>query len=142
LFPRLVKFYGDAESTGAATEFYDKFNIRRSIQVIFKILWRDSLYRSLMIETAKFVFIFCGFNSTHLFRSNSPTFIRFINMIINDTTFLLDESLGGLKKIVEIESLMANEPEFAKLSEEEKKAKRDALQESTRSVSSWIVLGI
>lgn len=58
LFPRLVKFYGDVESTGASTEFYDKFNIRRSIQVIFQILWQDTIYRSRMIETAKYAKLF------------------------------------------------------------------------------------
>ncbi|KAI6184022.1 U-box domain-containing protein [Aphelenchoides bicaudatus] len=126
LFPQLVKFYGDVETTGASTEFYDKFNIRRSIQVIFQVLWRDTIYRSRMIETAK---------------NNSTDFVRFINMIINDATFLLDESLSGLKKIHDIEELIANEAEFSKLSEEDKKAKNDALEESSRLVRSWIVLG-
>ena len=37
LFPALVKFYADVESTGSHTEFYDKFNIRRNIQVIFQV---------------------------------------------------------------------------------------------------------
>lgn len=76
-----------------------------------------------------------------LFRNSSTDFVRFINMIINDATFLLDESLSGLKKIHEIEELIANETEFAKLSEEDKKAKQDALDESSRLVRSWIVLG-
>lgn len=53
LFPRLVKFYSDVETTGASNEFYDKFNIRRSIQVIFQVLWKDTTYRSIMIDTAK-----------------------------------------------------------------------------------------
>lgn len=54
MFPQLVKFYVDIESTGANSEFYDKFNIRRSIQAIFHELWQDTLYRSRMIEIAKF----------------------------------------------------------------------------------------
>jgi hypothetical protein len=39
LFPALVKFYADVESTGSHTEFYDKFNIRRNIQVIFQVIY-------------------------------------------------------------------------------------------------------
>jgi ubiquitin conjugation factor E4 B len=53
LFLRLVKFYSDVETTGASSEFYDKFNIRRSIQVIFQVLWKDTMYRSIMIDTAR-----------------------------------------------------------------------------------------
>jgi hypothetical protein len=45
-------------------------------------------------------------------------------MIINDATFLLDESLSGLKKIHDIEELIKDEAKFAKLSEEDKKAKQ------------------
>jgi hypothetical protein len=37
LFPALVKFYADVETTGSHTEFYDKFNIRRNIQIIFQV---------------------------------------------------------------------------------------------------------
>jgi hypothetical protein len=62
-------------------------------------------------------------------------------MIINDTTFLMDESLENLKKINEIEQLLADGPRFAQLSDEEKKAKHSALEESMRSVRSWVVLG-
>ena len=42
-------------------------------------------------------------------------FVRFVNMLINDTTFLLDESLESLKRIHEIESLMNNKAEWDQL---------------------------
>ena len=35
-------------------------------------------------------------------------FIRFINVLINDTTYLLDESLDGLKSIHETQEAMEN----------------------------------
>lgn len=38
-------------------------------------------------------------------------------MVINDSTFLLDESLAGLEKIHEIEALMENESEWNMLPE-------------------------
>lgn len=62
-------------------------------------------------------------------------------MIVNDSIFLLDESLNNLKKIHEIEQLMADEARYNQLSEEEKKAKISALEENTRMVRSWTVLG-
>ncbi|CAD5210325.1 unnamed protein product [Bursaphelenchus okinawaensis] len=126
LYPRLVKFYSDVESTGASSEFYDKFNIRRSIQVIFRELWEDITYRGKMTEYAK---------------KCSPDFVRFINMIINDGTFLLDESLGGLRKVHEVEVLMEDEARFAALSDDERQQKLGVLSEATRSVRSWMVLG-
>jgi len=62
-------------------------------------------------------------------------------MILNDAIFLLDESLTCLRKIHEIEQLFADETRVAQLSEEDKKAKRSLLEESSRSVRSWVVLG-
>uniref|UniRef100_A0A1I8EEY9 Ubiquitin conjugation factor E4 B n=1 Tax=Wuchereria bancrofti TaxID=6293 RepID=A0A1I8EEY9_WUCBA len=125
LFPSLVKFYADVESTGASTEFYDKFNIRRSIQVIFRSLWESTIYRS---------------NITSYARECSPDFIRFVNMVINDATYLLDESLLALKKIHDIESLKESN-EWSNLGDEERQMKEDALLEAKRSVRNWLILG-
>uniref|UniRef100_A0A915PGG9 RING-type E3 ubiquitin transferase n=1 Tax=Setaria digitata TaxID=48799 RepID=A0A915PGG9_9BILA len=125
LFPSLVKFYADVESTGASTEFYDKFNIRRSIQVIFRSLWESTIYRS---------------NITSYARECSPDFIRFVNMVINDATYLLDESLLALKKIHDIETLKESN-EWSNLGEEERQMKEDALLEAKRGVRNWLILG-
>lgn len=48
--------------------------------------------------------------------SSSKDFIRFVNMLINDTTFLLDESLNCLKSINEVQQLMKNRSEWEALS--------------------------
>ncbi|KAK6057232.1 hypothetical protein COOONC_05254 [Cooperia oncophora] len=45
-----AKFYSDAE---AGTDFYEKFSIRRNIQVIFQCLWNETYYRSIMIQLAR-----------------------------------------------------------------------------------------
>ncbi len=41
--------------------------------------------------------------------------MKFVNMLMNDTTFLLDESLDTLKSIRELQDLMDNTAEWAKL---------------------------
>lgn len=41
-------------------------------------------------------------------RDDAP-FLRFVNMLINDTTFLLDESLDALKSIHETQEAMKDE---------------------------------
>ncbi|ETN80141.1 u-box domain protein [Necator americanus] len=121
LFPSLVKFYSDAE---AGTDFYEKFSIRRNIQVIFQCLWNETYYRSIMIQLARA----CG-----------PEFIRFINMVINDATFLLDESLAALKKIHDVELLMSNKDEWAALGREEQQQKEGILEDAKRQVRSWLI---
>uniref|UniRef100_A0A0K0DQ27 U-box domain-containing protein n=1 Tax=Angiostrongylus cantonensis TaxID=6313 RepID=A0A0K0DQ27_ANGCA len=115
------QFYSDAE---AGTDFYEKFSIRRNIQVIFQCLWNETYYRSIMIQLAKA----CG-----------PEFIRFINMVINDATFLLDESLAALKKIHDVELLMSNKEEWVALGREEQQQKESILEDAKRQVRSWLV---
>ena len=51
-----------------------------------------------------------------LFRFRTSNFVRFVNMLINDLTFLLDESLDTLKNIHEHQELVANTVEWEQLS--------------------------
>ena len=48
--PNIIKFYSEAE---AATDFYTKFTIRRSIQYILQILWDNSNYKAIIVHEAK-----------------------------------------------------------------------------------------
>lgn len=41
--------------------------------------------------------------------------MRYINMLINDTTFLLDESLESLKRIHEVQEEMKNKEQWEQL---------------------------
>ncbi|PAV79598.1 hypothetical protein WR25_00313 [Diploscapter pachys] len=65
-------------------------------------------------------------------------FIRYSNMIINDATFLLDESLAGLKKIHDIEQLMDRRTEWETMNPEERQRKFEAMDEAKRNVRSWL----
>ncbi|KAG7159189.1 Ubiquitin conjugation factor E4 B-like 3, partial [Homarus americanus] len=83
----LMKFYTMVESTGASSEFYDKFTIRYHISVIFKSLWEDRRHREALITES----------------NTGKEFVKFVNLLMNDTTFLLDESLDALKVQEEME---------------------------------------
>ncbi|KAM9270240.1 ubiquitin conjugation factor E4 B isoform 4-T4 [Morus bassanus] len=96
LVPSLMKFYTDVEHTGATSEFYDKFTIRYHISTIFKSLWQNIAHHGTFMEE---------FNS-------GKQFVRYINMLINDTTFLLDESLESLKRIHEVQEEMKNKEQW------------------------------
>ncbi len=46
-------FIIDVETTGAATEFYDKFNIRYHISIIFRYAWQKSSFRHSFLTVAR-----------------------------------------------------------------------------------------
>ena len=104
LAPALMKFYTDVEQTGGSNEFYDKFSIRHHIQVILSSLWNDQHYRDQITNIG----------------NTDPEFIRFVNMLINDTTFLLDEAISSLKRIHEIQEMKKSESEWNSKTAEQK----------------------
>ncbi|VDI68919.1 ubiquitin conjugation factor E4 B, partial [Mytilus galloprovincialis] len=53
LVPALMNFYTDIESTGASSEFYDKFAIRYHLSIILKVMWTIPAHQNRMIEEAK-----------------------------------------------------------------------------------------
>ena len=94
LLHSLIKFYIEVEVTGAHTQFFDKFNIRFEIFQIIKCIWSNTVYRHHLFEEAA---------------KNVEFFVRFVNLLLNDVTFVLDESLTAFVKIhdlaQELESL-------------------------------------
>ena len=44
---------------------------------------------------------------------SGKSFVQFINMLMNDTTFLLDESMDTLKKIHEVQEEMADKARWS-----------------------------
>lgn len=83
-----MRFYTEVEQTGSSNEFYDKFTIRYHISIIMKSMWESptGVHKMAIVQES----------------ANGKNFIKFINMMMNDTTFLLDESLDALKRIHEV----------------------------------------
>lgn len=84
----LLDFYVMVEKTGASSQFYDKFNSRYYISVILEELWKNPLYR---------------FQLTDYSKNNVDFFIRFIARMLNDTTYLLDETFNCLNSIHDLQ---------------------------------------
>ncbi|XP_066527459.1 ubiquitin conjugation factor E4 B isoform X2 [Hoplias malabaricus] len=124
LVPALMKFYTDVEHTGATSEFYDKFTIRYHISTIFKSLWQNIGHHGTFLEE---------FNS-------GKQFVRYINMLINDTTFLLDESLESLKRIHEIQEEMKNKEQWDLLPREQQQSRQSQLTQDERVSRSYLAL--
>jgi ubiquitin conjugation factor E4 B len=53
LLHALIKFYIECESTGANSQFYDKFNIRYEIFQVIKCVWVNDVYRQQLIKESK-----------------------------------------------------------------------------------------
>lgn len=80
----------EVEHTGANSQFYDKFNIRYNISQILKKVCIDLQFKEKLIQESSIV----------------DFFVKFVNLLMNDTTYLLDESLTKLSEIKTLQSEM------------------------------------
>ncbi|CAG4960074.1 unnamed protein product [Parnassius apollo] len=104
----LMKFYTDIETTGQSTEFYDKFTIRFHISIILKGMWERPIHKQAIVKESR----------------SGRQFVKFINMLMNDTTFLLDECLTYLKRIHEAqEGGSSNEARARALAQDERQCR-------------------
>jgi len=116
----IFRLYIDVEHTGSHTQFYDKFSIRNNITTIIATMWESSNYREAVRIEAQ----------------DAEHFMKFINLMLNDANYLLDEALGHLTEIRSLELLMENEEEWKTLPENEKKEKENRLMALERQVRS------
>ena len=69
----------------------------------------DIFHQSQLVVTFMTFFGLCRLSS-------GKQWVKFVNMLMNDTTFLLDESMDTLKTIRELQDLMENKAEWDKIS--------------------------
>ncbi|XP_046429762.1 ubiquitin conjugation factor E4 B [Neodiprion fabricii] len=120
----LMKFYTDVETTGSSSEFYDKFSIRYHISLILKSMWESPVHRASIVNESR----------------SGKQFVKFINMLMNDTTFLLDESLESLKRIHEVQELMSNTAAWAALPQDQQQSRSRQLTADERQARSYLTL--
>jgi len=126
LMSAMMTVYIEVEQTGASSQFYDKFSTRRCIASIFRAVWDNQNHR----EALK--------NET---RNNMDKFIHFVNLMINDVTYLMDESLADLAKINEIQTEMADTETYAKQSLQHRRERESSLRTLERQATSYVSLG-
>lgn len=78
-----------------------KFNYRRPMYSIMEYLWDLEEQRQRFRDLAKLAL-------EHMEDVNPPLFLRFINLLINDAIFLLDESLSNLQQIRQLQQAQDN----------------------------------
>lgn len=124
LVPALMSFYTDIETTGASSEFYDKFAIRYHLSIILKCMWMIPAHQTRMVEEAK----------------KGKLFVKFVNMLMNDTTFLLDESLDCLKRIHEVQEALENKEEWDKQPKDQQQTRQRQLAMDEKQCRSYLTL--
>ncbi|KAJ1522043.1 hypothetical protein ONE63_002360 [Megalurothrips usitatus] len=120
----LMKFYTDVETTGASSEFYDKFTIRYHISIILKGMWDSPVHMQAIKNESR----------------SGKQFVKFINMLMNDTTFLLDESLESLKRIHEVQEIMSDSNAWNQLSSQQQQSRQRQLSADERQCRSYLTL--
>ncbi|WRT66506.1 uncharacterized protein IL334_003465 [Kwoniella shivajii] len=117
----------DVEATGGHSQFWDKFNFRRDIQRIFKSMWENPLHREAFVKAR---------------HDNFDQFIRFVNMLMSDTTFHLEESLTGMAKISSIQSQQTNADAWAAMPQAEREDQESLLRQAESSAPFHTQLGL
>ncbi|KAG1788098.1 ubiquitin elongating factor core-domain-containing protein [Suillus plorans] len=125
LIPALTHFYIEVEQTGASSQFYDKFNARRNIAYILKAVWDNPVHRDALNKEAR----------------NVDKFIRFINLMINDVTYLMDESLSELTQIHNIQTEMRDQTAWNARPQQYRREREGALRGLERHASGYTTLG-
>ncbi|KAG6523946.1 probable ubiquitin conjugation factor E4 isoform X1 [Zingiber officinale] len=98
LVRNLLKLYVDIEFTGSHTQFFDKFNIRHNIAELLEYLWNVPSHRNAWRQIAR--------------EEEKGVYLNFLNFLINDSIYLLDESLNIILELKEIEAEMTNSAEW------------------------------
>ncbi|EDV31622.1 uncharacterized protein Dana_GF14454 [Drosophila ananassae] len=108
----LLNVFVSIEMTGQSVQFEQKFNYRRPMYAIMEFLWTKKehvqCFRDLAVEAEQ-----------NIEAIEPPIFLRFINLLINDAIFVLDESLSNLEQIKQLQQAQDN-GEWNSLSQNER----------------------
>lgn len=91
---KLLHVFVSIEMTGQSVAFEQKFNYRRPMYAVLEYIWEIPLHRKAIKELAVYA-------EENIEASDAPLFLRFINLLINDAIFLLDEALSFMMQIKE-----------------------------------------
>lgn len=123
LLHALMQFFIEAEFMGGHGQFFDKFNVRYEIFQIIKCIWPNTVYRDNLYKEAKL---------------NSEFFVRFVNLLLNDVTFVLDESLTSFLQIHDLQIELAQNS--ASLDQAQRQEKEEALSTAQEKAKSYMSL--
>ncbi|XP_050350445.1 ubiquitin conjugation factor E4 A [Nymphalis io] len=92
LVPCLLDVFVGIEMTGQSVQFEQKFNYRRPMYLVMDFLWDNEEHRDAFTRLAQEA-------EANMEAVHPPIFLRFVNLLMNDAIFLLDEALGNMAQI-------------------------------------------
>jgi len=93
----ILHVFVSIEETGQAVEFEQKFSYRRPMYDVIKYIWELDQFKEKLNQLAQQA-------ERDIESEHPPLFLRFLNLLINDAIFLLDEGLNYMKQIQEKEA--------------------------------------
>ncbi|XP_042225392.1 ubiquitin conjugation factor E4 A-like isoform X2 [Homarus americanus] len=94
LVTALIHVFVSIEMTGQSVSFEEKFNYRRPMYEVIKFLWESPRHRKKFKELAEE-------SLANMESAKPPLFLRFVNLLMNDATFLLDEGMSYMSQLRE-----------------------------------------
>ncbi|XP_012272749.1 ubiquitin conjugation factor E4 A isoform X2 [Orussus abietinus] len=91
----LLQVFVSIEMTGQSVQFEQKFNYRRPMYIVMNYLWKIPEHRNLFKELAEEA-------EANMEAVEPPLYLRFINLLMNDAVFLLDEALSNMAQLKQL----------------------------------------
>lgn len=135
----------------ALPQFYDKFNIRHNIAELLEYLWQVPSHRNVWRRVNLSIFVLIVLLALIYFsvepyyfilfplfqiakEEEKGIYLNFLNFLINDSIYLLDESLNKILELKELEAEMSNTVEWESRPAQERQ-ERTRLFHSQENVS-------
>lgn len=115
----------EVEHTGLHTQFYDKFNIRYHLSQVMINVWNNQTHRKRLLQESK---------------ANPERFVQFVNLLLNDVTYLLDEGLSKLIEINKLQKELETEPPANASTPPDRREREQTLASTERQAASYISL--
>ena len=125
LVKALVLLFVEIERTDRHNAFYEKFSTRYQIGEVMVYLWDHPGHR----EAWK-----------HVVEDDPKLYVRFVNMMINDSQHLLQEALEALPEVRDIESKMADQESWQRLPSSTREELLQQLESHRRTLNSDFAL--
>jgi len=104
-------------------------------------VWNNSAHREALSKEAKLASLSHHLLLSDLLSSNIDSFVKFANLLMNDVTYLLDESLSKLAEIHGIQLEMRDQEAWATKDPNERKEREEYLRSIEGQATSYTTLG-
>ncbi|XP_028402978.1 ubiquitin conjugation factor E4 A-like isoform X2 [Dendronephthya gigantea] len=128
LGPALLSIFCDIEK---GDYFEQKFGYRHHMYSVLEFIWDIPQYKKSIVDFSKE-----ADEIDHDSSGEPPIFLRFINLLVNDATFLLDEALSYLSAVKTLQD-ERDKGDWEKLESPNAKKEKERELESSKAMARW-----